>query len=106
MVARSTGNERETRCLRITNGGDDVTFVIISDMHSMSEAQLTAVQGMLDAALRSGSLTYGAEPAADGWRTLGNWTSPAEGSVSYQSATGGVADTADSDSTWEDAEWQ
>lgn len=60
-----------------------MTLAIISDTRRMTEAQFAAVQGMLDAALPSGSRTHVAELATDGWGMVENWTSTAAMSVLF-----------------------
>jgi hypothetical protein len=69
------------------DGGDAMTVAMMVEVPGTTEAQAATARRMLGAALQLGNLVHVAPPAAPAAAPL-------------------VADAADGEPTWEDAEWQ
>jgi hypothetical protein len=88
------------------DGGDEMTIAMILDLPGATDAQYATARGMRRAAPHSGNQTHVAGPTANCWRLVEVWESPKAMGAFFQSAAPLVAETADGDPTWEDAEWQ
>jgi hypothetical protein len=87
------------------DGGDAMTIAMILDLRGVTDRQDATVRGLLGAPRQPANLVHFAGPTADSWRVVEVWASPEVVGTCFQSAAPLVADAADGDPTWEDAEW-